>query len=76
MATTFPSPKASEYIQIPPEYCWVVEDAESGIEAARHAGMYALAYGPAAEGRLGDYNLGSFSELVQCVEAERIGMEG
>lgn len=67
--------KASEYIQIPPEHCWVVEDAESGIEAARRAGMYALAYGPAAEGRLGDYDLSSFSELVQCVETERIGME-
>lgn len=67
--------KASEYIQVPPGRCWVVEDAESGIEAARRAGMYVLAYGPAAEGRLGDYDLSSFSELIQRVEAGRREME-
>lgn len=67
--------KAAEYIQTPPDRCWVVEDAESGLEAARRAGMYAIAYGPAAENRLGDCGLSSFSELVRRLEAEQGRME-
>lgn len=59
--------KAAEYVQTPPEQCWVVEDAESGVQAARRAGMRALAYGPAAERGLGDCNLSSFAEIAQLV---------
>lgn len=38
---------AAEQMDVPPEYCLVVEDAASGVEAAQAAGMAALAIGPA-----------------------------
>jgi beta-phosphoglucomutase len=60
--------KAAEYLNIPPEKCWVVEDAQSGIEATRRAGMLAVAYGSAAQEKLGDLNLTQFSQLFQWME--------
>lgn len=63
--------RAAEYLNTPPSQCWVVEDARSGIEAARRAGMLAVAYGPAAEAGLGDRALGQFSQLCQWVWQER-----
>lgn len=62
--------KAAEYIQTPPECCWAVDDAESGVEAARRAGMRAMAYGPASKKKLGDHNLQSFSELALLLREE------
>ena len=38
---------AAERLEVPPEQCLVVEDAESGVEAALAAGMRCIGFGPA-----------------------------
>jgi beta-phosphoglucomutase len=38
--------KAAELLDVPPESCVVVEDAESGVDAALAAGMIAVGVGP------------------------------
>lgn len=61
--------KAAEKLGVRPEECYVVEDAKTGIQAAKKAGMTALAlYGDAKECGMEDYNLSSFEELVKMVE--------
>lgn len=51
-----------------PSDCIVVEDARSGIEAAKSAGMTALAFfGDAKVCGLEDYNLRSFSDLLNVL---------
>jgi len=47
--------KAAQMLDVAPESCLVVEDADSGIEAAKAAGMTALGVGPAAGHVLADY---------------------
>lgn len=51
-----------------PEDCAVVEDAKSGIQAAKAAGMTALAlFGDAKGCGLEDYDLASFSDLLNIL---------
>jgi len=51
-----------------PEKCAVVEDAKAGIEAAKAGGMTALAlFGDAKDCGLEDYNLASFSDLLNVL---------
>lgn len=58
---------AAEKLKIKPENCIVIEDAESGIEAAKRANMKAIAYlfDPSYKDRLkkADVIINSFSEL-------------
>ncbi len=57
--------KSAEKLGIEPEQCAVVEDAKAGIEAAKAAGMTALAlFGDAKECGEEDYNLTGFSDLL------------
>ncbi len=60
--------KAAEYLGLEPKDCLVVEDAKAGIEAALAAGMDAAAIGDATSCGLATYNLGSFRDLLSCVE--------
>ena len=60
--------KAAEFLGIAPESCIVVEDAVSGAEAGHAAGMKVACVGDAAANGAGDWNLSSFSELVDIVE--------
>ena len=60
--------KAAEFLGIAPEFCIVVEDAVSGAEAGHAAGMKVACVGDAAANGAGDWNLSSFSELVDIVE--------
>ena len=60
--------KAAEYLGLEPKDCLVVEDAKAGIQAALAAGMDAAAIGDAVSCGLATYNLGSFSDLLNCVE--------
>lgn len=64
--------KAAEYIGTSPERCVVVEDAISGVAAARAAGMWAVAIGDAAANGSGDAQIAVFSDLVSVLE-ERWG---
>jgi beta-phosphoglucomutase len=59
--------KASEYLHIEPGLCLVVEDAKSGIEAARAANMDCAAIGDGARYNLAQYNLKSFSDLLLII---------
>ena len=59
---------AARKIGIDPADCAVVEDAKAGIEAAKAGGMTALAlFGDAKGCGLEDYNLASFSDLLNIL---------
>lgn len=57
--------KAATFLGLPPEECAVVEDAEAGIEAAKAAGMSAIALGPAAKLTTPDHKLSAISDLLK-----------
>ena len=59
--------KSADFISMPYENCLVVEDAISGVEAARAAGMKAAAVGDAAGNKMGDYILESVSDLLRLL---------
>ncbi|MDO4336865.1 MAG: beta-phosphoglucomutase [Eubacteriales bacterium] len=68
-----PSPEvflvAAEMLGEKPEDCAVVEDAKAGIEAAKAAGMTALAlFGDAKECGLEDYDLTGFGNLLDLLQ--------
>ena len=51
-------------LDLPPDECLVVEDADAGIEAANAAGMRSLGVGPAAVNPKADYHAGSLSAPI------------
>ena len=59
--------KAAEFLGMDPAVCIVVEDAVSGAEAGHAAGMKVACVGDAAANGAGDWNLNSFSELLNVV---------
>lgn len=60
--------KSAEKLGMEPAQCAVVEDAKSGIEAAKAAGMTALAlFGDAKECGEEDYNLTGFADLLNVL---------
>lgn len=60
--------KAAAKLGVAPGDCAVVEDAKAGIEAAKTGGMTALAlFGDARDCGLEDYNLTSFSDLLNIL---------
>lgn len=60
--------KAAQGIGLSPEQCLVVEDAQSGIEAAVNGCFLAAAIGDAAQKQLGDYQLDYFEKLIEIVK--------
>ena len=56
--------KAAEYLGIAPEDCYVVEDAEAGIEAALAGGFTAIGVGGAAAYEKTQISLSRFSQLL------------
>ncbi|NLO97164.1 MAG: beta-phosphoglucomutase [Peptococcaceae bacterium] len=56
--------KASAMLGVKPEYCLVVEDAKSGLEAAKAANMDSAAIGDAVKSGLADYQLKTLSDLL------------
>ena len=56
--------KAAEYLSEDPKNCIVVEDAYSGIDAAKAAGMTAVGIGDAAGYDKADMRIGSLTELL------------
>ena len=60
--------KAAQMLCIPSEECLVVEDAVSGAQAGKRGGMKVACVGDAAKEKAGDYNLTSFSQLLEIAE--------
>jgi len=56
---------AARKLEVDPAGCIVVEDAPAGIEAARRAGMIALAVRSTHPGLTGDYTVESLDELPE-----------
>ncbi len=57
--------KAAEMLGIAAEECVVVEDAVSGAQAGKAAGMKVFCVGDAADRKAGDCNLEHFSEMLK-----------
>lgn len=56
--------KAAAFLNLPPEQCAVVEDANAGIDAARAGGMLAVGIGEAAKYAKTQQAIGAFEELL------------
>ena len=56
--------KAADFIHLKPQECAVVEDAFSGIDAAKSGNMFAVAIGDATNYDKADYRIKSFSEIL------------
>ena len=57
--------KAAEYLKLEPKDCYVVEDAEAGIQAAKSGNFTAIGVGEAAKDERADYALRSFTDLIE-----------
>lgn len=62
--------KAAEFLGVEAKQCAVVEDAYAGMEAAKAAGMTAVAMGDAFSCEMADYRLKIFSDLQKIAESE------
>lgn len=60
--------KASDFLQIEPAECLVVEDACAGIDAAKAGGMLAAGLGDAREYEKTDYPMETFSDLLRIAK--------
>ena len=56
--------KAAQFIGLDPSECVVVEDADSGIEAAKRGGFYAISIGDSVTNGLDDRHINSLVELL------------
>ena len=60
--------KAAQFLNLQPEQCLVVEDAEAGLLAAKRGNMDCAGIGEAAKSHLATYKLRDFQELLSVVE--------
>lgn len=60
--------KAADMLFVKPGLCYVVEDAEAGIQAAKAAGMVAIAIGSAINCNISDFSIQNFYEILQVAE--------
>lgn len=60
--------KAAEFVKVTPKESIVVEDAESGIDAAMAAGAIPIGIGTASKYEKTAYSIQSFSELIEIVK--------
>ena len=61
--------KAADFLQLQPSECFVVEDAEAGITAAKAGGFTAIGIGAAAEDPNADYAIKTFADLLNIANA-------
>ena len=61
--------KAADFLQLQPSECFVVEDAEAGITAAKAGGFTAIGIGAAAEDPNADYAIKTFADLLNVANA-------
>ena len=57
--------KAAQFLDLEPSECYVVEDAEAGISAAKSGGFTAIGVGSAAQDPNADYALSAFAQLLE-----------
>ena len=62
--------KAAQMLCLEPARCLVVEDAVSGAQAGHAGGFQVACLGDASAAGAGEYNLSTFSELLDVVGAE------
>ena len=63
--------KAAQTLNLMPDECVGVDDADAGVKAIRAAGMRAAAIGAAAQAGNGDWNLSHLSQLLElCPKLE------
>lgn len=62
--------KAAEMVGVASKECVVVEDAVSGAQAGKAAGMQVFCVGDAADRKAGDRNLEHFSEILNYLPGE------
>ena len=60
--------KAAEFLGVEPCYCMIVEDAVSGVEAGKRAGMTTTAIGDAAMARVADNDIEKLSDVLNIVK--------
>lgn len=60
--------KAAEFLGAAPEECYVVEDAQAGIDAAKAGGMQAIGIGDAGQYEKTDYPISKFKDLLNFAE--------
>lgn len=60
--------KAAQFLNLQPEQCLVVEDAEAGLLAAKRGNMDCAGIGEGAESHLATYKLCDFQELLSVIE--------
>ncbi len=58
---------AASRLGLKPEECLVVEDAESGIDAAEAGGFHSVGIGPASKYPKTDYPIKSFDEILKII---------
>lgn len=56
--------KDAEFLGVAPQECYVVEDAEAGIDAAKSGGMVTIGMGDACKYYKTDYPISKFQELL------------
>lgn len=59
--------KAAEYLHFSPSECYVVEDAEAGIVAAKVGGFTAIGIGAASRVPQVDYSINTFADLLNVL---------
>ena len=63
--------KAAEFINSKPETCLVIEDSESGIDAAVAGGMSSAAIGDAVNCHKSTFNINRLSDIIGIVGEQR-----
>lgn len=66
---------AAKRLNLEPCRCAVVEDASSGITAAKLCGMTAIGMGPAAKDLRADLRIGTLSDLLDVLVVHREGAQ-
>lgn len=60
--------KGAQFLGIEPEYCMIVEDAVSGVEAGKRAGMTTTAIGDASKAHIADHDIEKISDILELVK--------
>lgn len=60
--------KAANLLGLAASECLVVEDAVSGVQAGKAGGFQVSCVGDASKSNAGDYNLNTFSEIMQLIQ--------